>query len=103
MPRTEQACSVRSRAVGGLRKRDEPFFALGFRLLFERGIQVSVCGDLLDVFLKKSFSSQSLVLGYVNEFVCKQPKISRAIQANNDAVTRRQTPGVGIEQANLSR
>ena len=40
------------------------FNSLGFRLLFERGIQVSVCGDLLDVFLKKSFSSQSLVLGY---------------------------------------
>ena len=49
------------------------FNSLGFRLLFERGIQVSVCGDLLDVFLKKSFSSQSLVLGYVNGFVCQQP------------------------------
>jgi hypothetical protein len=45
-----------------------------------------VCGDLLNVFLKKSLSFQSLILGYVNEFVCKQPKISRAIQANNDAV-----------------
>jgi hypothetical protein len=29
-----------------------------------------VCGDLSNVFLQKSFSSQSLVLGYVNEFVC---------------------------------
>ena len=48
------------------------FNRLGFRLFLERGIQVSVCGDLLNVFLKKSFSSQSLVLGYVNEFVCKQ-------------------------------
>jgi len=32
-----------------------------------------VCCDLLNVFLKKSFSSQPLVLGYVNEFVCQQP------------------------------
>jgi len=36
----------------------------------KRGIPVSVCGDLLNVFLQKSFSSQSLVLGYVNKFVC---------------------------------
>ena len=36
---------------------------------------VSVCGDLLNVFLKKSFFSQSLILGYVNEFVCQQPEI----------------------------
>jgi hypothetical protein len=48
------------------------FNGLGFRLLFERGIQVSVGGDLLNVFLQKSFSSQSLVLGNVNEFVCQQ-------------------------------
>jgi hypothetical protein len=48
------------------------FNSLGFRLLFERGIQVSVRGDLLYVFLKKYFFSQSLVLGYVNEFVCQQ-------------------------------
>ena len=27
--------------------------SLGFRLLFERGIQVSVCSDLLNVFLKE--------------------------------------------------
>ena len=38
--------------------------------LFERDIFVSVCGDLLNVFLQESFPSQSLVLGYVNEFVC---------------------------------
>jgi hypothetical protein len=50
-----------------------------------------MCGDLLNVFLKKSFSPQSLVLGYVNEFVCQQPKISRAVHANNDAVPHRQT------------
>ena len=50
-----------------------------------------MCGDLLNVFLQESFPSQSLVLGYVNEFVCQQPKISRAIQANNDAMPRRQT------------
>ena len=48
------------------------FSSLGFRLQFERGIRVSVCGDLLNVLLKKCFSSQSLVLGYVNEFVCPQ-------------------------------
>jgi hypothetical protein len=47
--------------------------SLGFGLLFESGIQVSVCGDLLNVLLKKSFSSESLVLGYVKEFVCQQP------------------------------
>ena len=29
------------------------FNSLGFRLQFERGIQVSVCGDLLNVFLKE--------------------------------------------------
>jgi hypothetical protein len=46
-----------------------------------------VCGDLLNVLLKKSFSSQSLVLGYVNEFVCQQPQIIRAVSANNYAVT----------------
>ena len=46
--------------------------SLGFRLLFERGIQVSACGDLLNVFLQECFSSQALVLGYVNEFVCQQ-------------------------------
>ena len=50
-----------------------------------------MCGDLLNVLLKKSFSSQSLVLGYVNEFVCRQPQIIRAVSANNDAVPRRQT------------
>jgi hypothetical protein len=48
------------------------FNGLGFRLLFERGIQVSMCGDLLNVFLQESFSAQSLVLGYMNEFVCQQ-------------------------------
>ena len=48
-------------------------YSLGFRLLFERGIQISVCGDLLNVFLQESFSSQPLVLGYMNEFVCQQP------------------------------
>ena len=79
------------------------FNRLGFRLFFERGIQVSVCGDLLNVFLKKSFSSQPLVLGYVNEFVCKQPQIIRAVSANNDAVPRRQTAGIGVEQANPPR
>jgi hypothetical protein len=62
-----------------------------------------VCGDLLNVFLKKSLSSQSLVLGYVNEFVCQQPQIIRAAQANNDAVPRRQAPGIGVEQASLFR
>jgi hypothetical protein len=70
------------------------FNSLGFRLSFERGIQVSVCGDLLNVLLKKSFSSQSLILGYVNEFMCQQPKISRAVSANNDAVPRRQTRSI---------
>ena len=62
-----------------------------------------MCGDLLNVFLKKPYFSQSLILGYVNEFVCQQPKISRAIKANNDAVSRRQTPGIGAEQASLFR
>ena len=46
--------------------------SLGFGLLFERDIFVSVCGDLLNVFLQESFSSQSLVLGYVYEFVRQQ-------------------------------
>ena len=55
------------------------FYSLGFRLSFEGGIQVSVCSDLLNVFVKKSFSSQPLVLGYVNEFVCQQPQIIRAV------------------------
>jgi hypothetical protein len=41
--------------------------SLGFRLYFKRDILVSVRGDLLDVFLKKPFSSQSLILGYANE------------------------------------
>jgi hypothetical protein len=54
-------------------------------------IGVSVCGDFLNVFLKKSFSSQSLILSYVNEFVCQQSQIVSAVQANNDAVPRRQT------------
>jgi hypothetical protein len=62
-----------------------------------------VCGDLLNVFLKKFFFSQSLVLGYVNEFVCQQPQIIRAVSANNDAVPRRQTHSIGVEQANPSR
>jgi hypothetical protein len=56
----------------------------------------------LNVFLKKSFSSESLVLGYVYEFVCKQPQIIRAVSANNDAVPRRQTPGM-VEQTNPPR
>jgi hypothetical protein len=54
-------------------------------------IGVSVCGDFLNVFLKKSFSSQSLILSYVNEFVCQQSQIVSAVRANNDAVPRRQT------------
>jgi hypothetical protein len=70
--------------------------------LFERGIPVSVCGDLLNVLLKKSFSSQSLILGYVNEFVCKQSKIC-AVQAKSDAMPRRRTAGIGVEQTNLFR
>ena len=41
-----------------------------------------MCDDLLNVFLKKSFSSQPLVLGYVNEFVCQQPQIICAVHAN---------------------
>ena len=53
-----------------------------------------MCGDLLNVLRKKSFSSQLLVLGYVNEFVCQQPKIIRAVPATNDAVPRRQTAGI---------
>jgi hypothetical protein len=53
-----------------------------------------MCGDFLNVFLKKSFSSQSLILGYVNEFMCQQPKIIRAVSANNYAVPRRQTAGI---------
>ena len=53
----------------------------------------------MNVFLKKSFSSESLVLGYVYEFVCKQPQIIRAV---NDAVPRRQTPGM-VEQTNPPR
>jgi hypothetical protein len=57
-----------------------------------------VCGDLLNVFLKKSFSSQSLELGYVNEFVCQKPQIIRAVSASNDAVPRRQTRSIGVEQ-----
>ena len=55
--------------------------SLDFRLLFERGIRVSVCGDLLNVFLQKFFSSQSLVLGYMNEFVGSSRRFL-AIQAN---------------------
>ena len=62
-----------------------------------------MCGDLLNVLLKKSFSSQSLVLGYVNEFVCQQSQIIFAVDANNDAVYRCQTAGIGVEQANPSR
>jgi hypothetical protein len=79
------------------------FSSLGFCLLFERGIQVSVCGDLLNVFLKKSFSSEPLVLGYVNQFVCQQPQIISTVSANNDAVHGCQTPSIGVEQANPSR
>jgi hypothetical protein len=60
-----------------------------------------VCRDLLNVFLKKSLSSESLILGHVNEFVCQQPKVSRAVQANYDAIPRRQTPSIGGEQASL--
>jgi hypothetical protein len=62
-----------------------------------------VCGDLLNVLLKKSLYSQSLILGYVNEFVCEEPKVSRAVQANNDVVPRCQTPSIGGEQASLFR
>jgi hypothetical protein len=53
--------------------------------------------------LQKSFSSQSLVLGYVNEFVCQQSQVIHAVSADNDTVPRRQTPGIGFEQANLFR
>ena len=77
--------------------------SLGFGLLFERDIFVSVCGDLLNVFLKKSFSSQSLILSYVNEFVCQQPQIILAVSANNDAVPRCQTLSFGAEQTSLFR
>jgi len=62
-----------------------------------------VCGDLLNVFLKKYLFSQSLVLGYVNEFVCQQPQIILAVSADNDAVHRCQSPGIGVEQANPPR
>ena len=57
----------------------------------------------MNVFLKKSFSSESLVLGYVYEFVCKQPQIIRAVSANNNAVPRCQTAGIGVEQVNPPR
>jgi hypothetical protein len=62
-----------------------------------------VCGDLLNVFLEESFSSQSLVLGYVNEFVRQEPQIFCAVSANNDAVGSCQTLGIGVEQANPPR
>jgi hypothetical protein len=58
------------------------FDRLGFRLLFERRIMYP-CAN---VFLQKPFSAQSLVLGYVNEFVCQQLWIIRAVSASNDAV-----------------
>jgi hypothetical protein len=61
-----------------------------------------VCGDLLNVFFQESFSSQSLILGYVNEFVCKQPKISRAVSANNYTVPCRQTAKVGNQSHPLT-
>jgi hypothetical protein len=60
-----------------------------------------VRGDLLNVFLKKPYFSQSLIPGYMNEFVCQQPQIICAVQANNDSLPRRQTPSVGGEQASL--
>jgi hypothetical protein len=59
-----------------------------------------VCGNLLNVFLQKSFSAQSLVLADVYEFVCQQPHIIRAVSANNYSVHRCQTAGIGVEQAN---
>ena len=31
-----------------------------------------MCSNLSNVFLKKPFSSESLVLGNMNEFVCQQ-------------------------------
>jgi hypothetical protein len=42
-------------------------------------------------------------MGHVNEFMRQQPKVSRAVQANNDAIPRRQTPSIGGEQASFFR
>jgi len=64
------------------------FNSLGFRLQFERGVRVR---RFVECILAGILPFPSLILGYVNEFVCQQPKISRAIQANNDAMPRRQT------------
>ena len=61
-----------------------------------------MCGDLSNVFLKKSFSSQSLVLGYVNEFVCQQAQIIYAVPANEDAVPRCQTLSFGAPSRALA-
>jgi hypothetical protein len=47
----------------------------------ERGIQVCVCRDLSNVFLKKPHFSQPLRTGLRNEFVCKQPQIICAAHA----------------------
>src|SRR5260370_2570796 len=44
--------------------------------------------DSLDVFLKKPFSSKSLILRHMNEFVCHQSGAICAVQANNDAVQK---------------
>src|SRR6516162_3992020 len=51
-------------------------------------------GDLLNISLQKSFPFQPLVVGCVNEFVCQQPKIIRAVSANNDTVGGCQTAGI---------
>ena len=59
-----------------------------------------MCDDLLNVFLQKPFSAQSLVLGYVNEFVCQQLWIIRAVSASNDAVALTADKG---GQPNLER
>jgi hypothetical protein len=48
-------------------------YRLWYLPLVQKGILVCVFGNLSDVFLKKSFSSQSLILRNVNEFMYEQP------------------------------
>jgi len=59
--------------------------------------------DLLDVFLKKPFSSKSLILGHMNEFVCHQSGAICAVESSNDVVCSCQAPGIGGEQTNSLR
>jgi hypothetical protein len=60
-----------------------------------------VCGDLLNVFLKKSLCSQSLILGYVNEFKTPGKSASNSLSGRKNIAPQHISSGASKAKAKM--